>query len=97
MPTQIGSTVSLPASLRITMGMLVTGSIMRPRIFISTSIVISVKLLIVEFCLLNEKRGRAVTAALETPGLFNQQSKINNQQFLISPFAPEDCWEKIRW
>src|SRR5579864_6828622 len=34
----MGSTVSLPTSFRITMGMLVTGSIMRPRIFISTSI-----------------------------------------------------------
>src|SRR5580765_1331310 len=35
----MGRTVSLPMSLRITMGMLVTGSIMSPRIFISTSIV----------------------------------------------------------
>src|SRR3954449_13103276 len=39
MPTQMGSTASEPGSLRITMGMLVTGSIIRPRIFISTSIV----------------------------------------------------------
>src|SRR5713226_9669674 len=39
MPTQIGSTVSLLASFRITMGVLVTGSIKRPRILISTSIV----------------------------------------------------------
>src|SRR6516164_1088883 len=37
-PTQMGRTVSLAMSLRITMGMLVTGSIMSPRIFISTSI-----------------------------------------------------------
>ncbi len=36
-PTQMGSTVLPLTSLRITMGMLVTGSIMSPRIFISTS------------------------------------------------------------
>src|SRR5215472_2831827 len=36
-PTQMGSTVLLPTSLRMTIGMLVTGSIMSPRIFISTS------------------------------------------------------------
>src|SRR5437879_3558202 len=36
-PTQIGSTVS-PESLRITIGVLVTGSSISPRIFISTSI-----------------------------------------------------------
>src|SRR4051794_6530973 len=41
MPTQMGSTASDPGSFRITMGMLVTGSIIRPRIFISTSIVSS--------------------------------------------------------
>ena len=35
----MGSTVSPLVSFRITMGMLVTGSIMSPRIFISTSIV----------------------------------------------------------
>src|SRR6516225_6741822 len=35
----MGSTVSESDSRRITMGMLVTGSIIRPRIFISTSIV----------------------------------------------------------
>src|SRR5207247_10884833 len=40
-PTQMGRTVSLPESLRITMGIFVTGSIISPRIFISTSIVIS--------------------------------------------------------
>src|SRR5215831_11571842 len=39
MPTQMGRTVSEPVSFRITMGMLVTGSIIKPRIFISTSIV----------------------------------------------------------
>src|SRR4051794_151489 len=38
MPTQIGSTASPPESFRITMGILVTGSIIKPRIFISTSI-----------------------------------------------------------
>src|ERR1041384_1877496 len=38
MPTQMGRTASDPGSLRMTMGMLVTGSIIRPRIFISTSI-----------------------------------------------------------
>src|SRR5207302_10942573 len=37
----MGRTVSLPESLRITMGIFVTGSIISPRIFISTSIVIS--------------------------------------------------------
>src|SRR5580698_5565941 len=37
----MGNTVSLPASFKITMGMFVTGSIKSPRIFISTSIVIS--------------------------------------------------------
>src|ERR1019366_72701 len=40
MPTQMGSTVSESDSLRSTMGMLVTGSIMSPRILISTSIVV---------------------------------------------------------
>src|SRR5271167_2030524 len=40
MPTQIGSTLSPPWSFRITMGMLVTGSIISPRIFISTSIML---------------------------------------------------------
>src|SRR5271170_3886166 len=35
----MGSTVSLPCSFSTTMGMLVTGSIINPRIFISTSIV----------------------------------------------------------
>src|SRR5438270_4577056 len=34
----MGKTVSLPESRRITMGVLVTGSISKPRIFISTSI-----------------------------------------------------------
>src|SRR5437868_1770147 len=38
MPTQIGKTASLDGSLSTTMGMLVTGSIINPRIFISTSI-----------------------------------------------------------
>src|SRR5437868_224171 len=38
MPTQIGSTASPPESFRMTIGMLVTGSIIKPRIFISTSI-----------------------------------------------------------
>src|SRR5579859_7542528 len=38
MPTQMGSTAVPLASFRITMGMLVTGSIISPRIFISTSI-----------------------------------------------------------
>src|SRR5215472_12196109 len=37
-PTQMGSTVSLPTSFSNTIGMLVTGSIINPRIFISTSI-----------------------------------------------------------
>src|SRR6266571_279872 len=37
MPTQIGSTEFPLTSLRMTMGMLVTGSSIRPRIFISTS------------------------------------------------------------
>src|SRR5690242_20560489 len=37
-PTQMGSTVSLFASFRITMGVLLTGSTSRPRILISTSI-----------------------------------------------------------
>src|SRR5262245_23340495 len=37
-PTQMGRTVSLPTSLSTTMGMLVIGSIISPRIFISTSI-----------------------------------------------------------
>src|SRR5208337_155510 len=37
-PTQIGSTVSLPTSLSNTIGMFETGSIISPRIFISTSI-----------------------------------------------------------
>src|ERR1019366_7104330 len=37
-PTQMGSTVLLPTSFRMTIGMLVTGSIISPRIFISTSI-----------------------------------------------------------
>ena len=36
-PTQIGSTRSLATSFRTMMGMLVTGSIIRPRICISTS------------------------------------------------------------
>src|SRR5258707_164665 len=34
----MGKTVSLPTSFRTTIGMLVTGSIINPRIFISTSI-----------------------------------------------------------
>src|SRR5580693_8233372 len=34
----MGSTLALPTSFRMTIGMLVTGSIIRPRIFISTSI-----------------------------------------------------------
>src|SRR5438270_10581101 len=38
MPTHMGSTASPPESFRITMGILVTGSIIKPRIFISTSI-----------------------------------------------------------
>ena len=38
-PTQMGSTVLPLMSLRITIGMLFTGSIMSPRIFISTSII----------------------------------------------------------
>src|SRR5438270_12691068 len=38
MPTQIGRTASPPESFRMTIGMLVTGSIIKPRIFISTSI-----------------------------------------------------------
>src|SRR5258708_3259510 len=38
MPTQIGSTVLLLMSFKMTIGMFVAGSIMRPRIFISTSI-----------------------------------------------------------
>src|SRR5689334_19334510 len=38
MPTQIGSTDSASTPFRITTGMFVTGSIIRPRIFISTSI-----------------------------------------------------------
>src|ERR1700675_857256 len=37
-PTQMGSTVSLPTSLSSTIGMFETGSIISPRIFISTSI-----------------------------------------------------------
>src|ERR1700692_1621969 len=37
MPTQMGITVSEPTSLSNTMGMLVAGSIMRPRIRTSTS------------------------------------------------------------
>src|SRR5438874_13823094 len=37
----MGRSVSLPESLRITMGIFLTGSIISPRIFISTSIVIS--------------------------------------------------------
>src|ERR1700761_3209606 len=37
MPTQIGSTVSLLTSFRITIGVLLAGSMTRPRIFISTS------------------------------------------------------------
>src|SRR5215472_5851186 len=40
-PTQMGSTVSLPTSFSTTIGMLVTGSIINPRIFISTSIAFS--------------------------------------------------------
>ncbi len=42
MPTQMGRTWSLAMSLRTMMGMLVTGSIMRPRICISTSSGLSV-------------------------------------------------------
>src|SRR5436309_5219370 len=38
MPTQMGSTAAPFTSLRMTIGMLVTGSIIKPRIFISTSI-----------------------------------------------------------
>src|SRR5205814_1227990 len=38
MPTQMGNTAAPLTSLRMTMGMLVTGSIISPRIFISTSI-----------------------------------------------------------
>ena len=44
MPTQMGRTVSLLTSLRITIGMLLAGSMTRPRIFISTSMVNSVGL-----------------------------------------------------
>src|SRR5260370_40762607 len=36
-PTQMGSTVSLPTSFSSTIGMFETGSIISPRIFISTS------------------------------------------------------------
>src|ERR1700722_6798399 len=39
MPTQIGKTVSLLTSFRITIGILLAGSMTRPRIFISTSMV----------------------------------------------------------
>src|ERR1700760_2751409 len=39
MPTQIGRTVSLFTSFRMTMGILLAGSMTRPRIFISTSMV----------------------------------------------------------
>src|SRR6202167_6315186 len=39
MPTQIGRTVSLFTSFKITIGILVAGSMTRPRIFISTSMV----------------------------------------------------------
>src|ERR1700761_7806130 len=38
MPTQMGRTVSLFTSFRITIGILLAGSMTRPRIFISTSI-----------------------------------------------------------
>src|ERR1700733_12023815 len=37
MPTQMGSTCALATSFRMTIGMFVTGSIISPRIFISTS------------------------------------------------------------
>jgi hypothetical protein len=40
----MGNTVSESDSRRITMGMLVTGSIISPRIFISTSIVVPSRL-----------------------------------------------------
>src|SRR6267154_6698967 len=40
----IGRTVSLPTSFRTTIGMLVTGSIINPRIFISTSIALLLSL-----------------------------------------------------
>src|ERR1700679_862721 len=39
MPTQMGRTVSLLTSFRITIGILLAGSMTRPRIFISTSMV----------------------------------------------------------
>src|SRR5882724_6590493 len=42
-PTHMGSTVSLPTSLSTTMGILVTGSIINPRIFISTSMMPSLQ------------------------------------------------------
>src|SRR6185437_1504828 len=38
MPTQIGSTLLLPESFRMTIGMFVIGSIINPRIFIYTTI-----------------------------------------------------------
>src|SRR3984885_9362440 len=43
MPTQIGRTVSLLTSFKITIGILLAGSMTRPGIFISTSMVNSLK------------------------------------------------------
>src|SRR5262249_41066651 len=67
-PTQMGSTVLPFRSLRITMGMLVTGSIMSPRIFISTSMAPSQTPLHHSYALAHQRVGaRARHAHLQIP------------------------------
>src|SRR5580698_6481142 len=63
MPTQIGSTVSLLTSFRITIGILLAGSMTRPRIFISTSMVNSDALPLLDHGLAD----KAVGVALSDP------------------------------
>src|SRR5579859_4328382 len=67
MPTQMGSTAVPFASFRITMGMLVTGSIISPRIFISTSIGPS----------LNTSESQSTVDQSLFPGVATPESSIN--------------------
>src|SRR6516164_9177957 len=81
----MGSTVSESDSRRITMGMLVTGSIIRPRIFISTSIVVPPWIV--------QSYARCGGSA---SGLAAGRAKIlmkeSNEQIAISSLGPDNVW-----
>src|SRR6266567_4668645 len=60
MPTQMGRIEVPPTSFKTTIGMFVTGSIMSPRIFISTSMLPPPSLLLLYYCFTRERiRSRA--------------------------------------